>query len=196
MPRVSRSGAAAGVVAIIAAGGAAIVVGASGASGGPPRSETAVTVFEGDGTRAPAVDAAAAKDFEEELSALVPGFRFVDDESFDYADRGGADYIRLTGNVPGLDRLAVSVYRHFDASELRAAKLTETSDPSSGTFWVGALDRDLTSVYFQPTTGTPVWVGEYALATSGPAPALTDVQALAVKIAGLPSVKAMARGET
>jgi hypothetical protein len=199
MPKISRVALVTGTaaaMALAAAGGVALVVGAPDASGGAPRPSTAVTVYKRDGTRAPAVDPDAAMAFERQLSELVPGYRFIADDSFDYSDKGGANYIRLTGTASGLGGIGVSVYRHFDASELRAADLTETREPSLGTFWVGALDQDMTSVYFQPVSGPPIWLGQYASTTRGPAPALADVKALAVKIASLPAVRAMAEGKS
>jgi hypothetical protein len=192
IPRVALVAGGAAAAALAAIGGVAILVGAPSASGDAARVPTAVTVMQGDGTKAPAVDAAAAKVVEVQLSEIVPGYRFVADDSFHYSDEGGADYTRLSGTAPGLGGIGVSVYRHFDAAELRAAKLVQTSDPALGTFWVGALDRDLTSVYFQPLSGPPIWLGEHASSRDGPAPALDDVKALAVKIAGLPAVQALA----
>jgi hypothetical protein len=180
--------------ALAAAAGVAFVVDAAGATGTVPQPTSAVTVYEADGRRAPAVDPIGAKAFEAEVAGIVPGHRFVADDSYDYADQGGASYVRLAGSVPGRGALSVSVYRYFDAAELRAARLTETSDPSVGTFWVGALDQDLTSVYFQPVSGSPIWLGAYAPTTSGPAPALAEVKDLAVKIAGLPAVTSLAEG--
>jgi hypothetical protein len=198
MPRISRAAVAAGAAAataLAAAGGVALVVGAPGASGSAPRPSTAVTVYKGDGTRAPAVDPVTAKAFETQLSEVLPGYKLVADDSFDYTDKGGADYTRLTGTASGRGVISVSVYRYFDASELRAADLTETTEASVGTFWVGALDQDMTAVYFQPVNGSPIWLGQYASTTSGPAPALADVKALAVRVAGLPAVRAMAEGK-
>lgn len=193
MPGVPRRAVAAAVAALAVAGGVALLGSSASGSDEPP--QTAAPMSQGDGTRPPAVDPATATAFDEQLSEIVEGYKFVADDSFDYTDPGGADYTRLTGTAPGLGGIAVSVYRHFDASELRAAELTETTDPALGTFWVGALDQDMTSVYFQPLSGPPIWVGEYASTTRGPAPALADVKTLAVKIAGLPSVKTIAEGK-
>jgi hypothetical protein len=182
------------VTALAVGGGVAALVGDPNASGSSPRPASAVTVYEADGTRAPAVDPAAAAAFAAEASTILPGYKFDAGDSWGYTDKGGASYTRLSGTAPGLGSITVQVYRHFDASELRAAELPERDDPRAGTFWVGAQDKDLTSVYFQPVSGPEVWVGDYAPTTGGPAPALADVEDLAVKIAGLPIVKSIAGG--
>jgi hypothetical protein len=181
------------VLGLVASGGVAAAIGSGGGAGGDAGPTSAVTVHKADGRRAPAVDAATAKAFEAQVSSVIPGFRFAADDSYDHTEEEGADYTRVAGRAPGHGAISVSVYRRFDVSELRAAGLEEVSDPS-GTFWVGARDTDLTSVYFQPVAGPPIWVGEYAATTTGPAPELASVRDLAVRLVRLPVVKSMAEG--
>jgi hypothetical protein len=181
--------------AVLASGGIAMLASAPEASGviaGPP---SGPVVSQRGGTPARAVDPHIAHEFEGQLSAMVPGYRIVPEDSYDYADDGGASYARLTGRAQGFGAISVSVYRHFEASELRSAGLPESTDASAGTFWVGALDQDLTTVYFEPVDGPPIWVGASALTPSGPAPALAEVKALATRIAGLPVVTSIAEGD-
>jgi hypothetical protein len=180
--------------ALVAGGSVAAFIGTRDASGTPPRPTSDITVFQADGARAPAVARAAAAELERQMSQILPGYQLSVKGSYDYRD-GDASYVHVSGSAPGVGEVAISVYRKYDTSELRAAKLPERTVPQVGTFWVGAIEPELTSVYFQPTGGRLVWVGGYALTIAGPAPALAEVETFAARIAGLPAVTAISEEE-
>lgn len=157
-----------------------------------PAPTTEANVVAADGSRPPAVPQDVTQAFEAEMRGTLPGYRFNPGRSFENVQAGAANYLELVGSAPGLGSVTTTVYRHFDAAELRSAGLAETHDPSVGTFWVGALDADLTSVYFQSIDGSAIWLGVQSSSVGGPAAPLQVMKKLAISIADLPAVQTMA----
>ncbi|MGQ0679852.1 MAG: hypothetical protein ACT4OM_09410 [Actinomycetota bacterium] len=160
------------------------------ALGGKPPEASVVTAVGADGRQVPAVDTGDAKAFEAAMRVILPGYKFDPVASFENAP-DGANYTELVGTAKTLGRVTATIYRYFDERELRSAGLTETNQPGVGTFWIGALDLDLTSVYFLPENGPAVWLGIQSTSVSGPATPLAVVKPLAIAVSAASAVRAM-----
>lgn len=151
-----------------------------------------VTVAGADQRPFPPLEVGLAHALEAQMRGIVPGYRLNPVRSFENVQPDGANYVELVGTAPSLGSVTTTLYRHFDPSELRSAGLAETYDPSVGTFWVGALDDDLTSLYFQSDDGPAIWLGVQSSPGGGPATPLAVVKTLATGIVALPVVQSMA----
>lgn len=169
---------AAGVAALAAAFG--LLGGGSSASGSLLSPPTTIVATSGSSTSSSA-NSPVAKD----VSAQLPtGFTVGS-----VADLVGtrSNYSDLDARRPDGSGYEVTIYKVFAASEL--ADLVK-APAASGTAWIGATDRDLTSVYYRSADGVGLWVGSYS--PLGRPDSVSQLVDLAARVAALPSVKTQA----